>query len=78
MILVQGKPLAPEAVAGSRRVGIITIVGAGAGYTLVVGRNICIYIRYIASAKVNSNKRLAKLTVSGLRFHLKIESEYQQ
>ena len=78
MIFIQGEPLAHEAVAGIRRIGIITIVGAGAGYPLVVDRYSSIYIPYIACAKVNSNKGPVKLTVSGLRFHLKGKSEYQQ
>ena len=78
MILIQVEPLTPKAVAGISSVGIITIVGAGAGYPLVVDRYSSIYIPYIACAKVNSNKGPVKLTVSGLRFHLKGKSEYQQ
>ena len=75
---IQGEPLAHKAVAGIRRVGIITIVGARPGYPLVVIRYSSIHIPYIACAKVNSNKGPVKFTVSGLRFHLKGESKYQQ
>ena len=78
MILIQGEPLAHKAVAGISCIGIITIVGAGAGYPPVVDRDSSIYIPYIACAKVNSNKGPVKLTVSGLRLHLKGKSEYQQ
>jgi len=48
MILIQVEPLTPKAITCISGIGIITIVGTGAGYPPVVDRDSRIYIPYIA------------------------------
>ena len=73
MVFRQRKPIATKAVTGIRRIGVITITGAGAWYPYIVGRCTSIHIAYIAGAKVDDDKRFFKSAVSRLRFQLKGE-----